>query len=333
MKHLSKFFALLMILVLLMTGCGNGTSKYATTVAATYGNKTIYLDEANFWLRFEQLGYSLYIYYYAQLGISDFWGSQSNNRSQTMEESLKEQVMAEFLQLNVLLDHADEFGVSLTNEDYKKIDDAIALIHTSYGDTLFTEQVLGSYTDEQIRASIAERSKALKVWDAVREQAAVNVADAEADSFTVNYFLISSSSSVTPADQTDALTGEAAATYLAEQLKSGKSFSDLKTTYSSLTANTASYRWNDTESQTSNPQNSIGRTLQDGESTMQASGSYWYVVEMVSSHDADATAAAKAELESEQKEAHFKEAYAEWAKAAKSFSVKSAFNDLPITLD
>ena len=38
----------------------------------------------------------------------------------------------------------------------------------------------------------------------------------------------------------------------------------------------------------------------------------------------------RAELESEQKEAHFNEVYAEWQKSAKSFSVKGAFTNLPL---
>ena len=53
----------------------------------------------------------------------------------------------------------------------------------------------------------------------------------------------------------------------------------------------------------------------------------------ISADDADAALKAREELESEQKEAHFNEVFAEWQKAAKDFSVKSAFMQLPLPGD
>ena len=147
MKRFSKIIALFLALVLLMSGCGSSPASYGKTVAATYGDRTIYLDEANFWLRFEQMGYSYIYSYYAQMGY-DLWEMASGNRTQTVAESLKEEVMAQFLQLNILLDHAGEFDTALTSDDYAKIDDTIAELKEAYGDSLFTEAVLGSFTDE-----------------------------------------------------------------------------------------------------------------------------------------------------------------------------------------
>ena len=331
MKRFSKTIALLLALTLLMSGCGSNTSRYATTVAATYGDKIIYLDEANFWLRIEQTGYSyiayLYQYYY---GVTDFWSLESGRRTQTYGETVKEDVMAEFLQLNILLDHAGEYDTALTAEDYAKIDEAIAEMKEDYADSLFDPSVIGDYSDEKLRASLAERSQAVKVWNAVREQATLSVTDEETRSFSVHYFQISSSSSITP-EGYSALTGEQIAEYLTQQLVSGTSFSDLKTNFSSLTAGDVSYRWND-ESTETRPQNRLGRVLTDGQVTWQKDGDYWYVVQCVSANDEEASKEAREALESEQKEAHFNEVYAEWVKSAKSFSVKSAFKNLPLLI-
>ena len=56
MKHISRIAALILAVLVLCTGCGSSVSpeKYSTTAAATYGDQTIYLDEANFWLRMNQ---------------------------------------------------------------------------------------------------------------------------------------------------------------------------------------------------------------------------------------------------------------------------------------
>ncbi|MBO4872662.1 MAG: hypothetical protein J5496_04515 [Lachnospiraceae bacterium] len=331
MKRFSKLIALFLALVLLMSGCGSNVSGYANKVAATYGDRTIYLDEANFWLRYEQLAYSYMISYYQQyLGVTDFWGMKSGNRTQTVAESLKEEIMAQFLQTNILLDHAGEYDTALSDDENKKIDEAIAQMRTDYAESLFLESVV-VISDERLHESIAQRTKALKVWQGVREQAATNVSDEDTRSFTVDYIQISASTSVTPEGQSTALTGEDLAKHLTDLLVDGKSVADLKTLYSSLTTGTVSYRWNDESTQTK-AQNRLGRVLTDGQVTWQKDGESWYVVKSVSADDKDAAAEAREKLESEQKEAHFNEVYAEWAKAAKTFSVRSVFQNLPMLI-
>ena len=331
MKRYSKILALFLALMLLMSGCGSNPDSYAEKVAATYGDQTVYLDEANFWLRYEQMGYSyiayIYQYYY---GVSNIWALESGRRTQTYEESAKEDTMAAFLQMFILLDHADEYKITLNDDDYAKIDAIIAELRTDYADSLFAESAIGSYPDAKLRESIAQRTKAVKVWNAVREQATVNVSDEDTKSFSVHYFQITSSAKITPEGGSE-LTGEAIAEYLTNELVHGTSFETLKSTFSTLTAGDASYRWND-EDTMNRPQNRLGRVLTDGRVTWQKDGDSWYVVQCISADDKDAAAEARATLESRQKEAHFNEVYAEWAKSAKKFSVKKAFNDLPIII-
>ena len=333
MKRFSKMIALFLALVMLMSGCGSSTASYANTVAATYGDRTIYLDEANFWLRFSQMGYSYYMQIYQQYyGITDFWGMSSGNRSQTMEESLKEEIMAQFLQQNILLDHETEFDTALTDEENKKIDEFIAELRADYGDDLFNEQVC-VISDEKLRETFVQRTKALKVWKAVREQTVTTVSDEDAKCFTVEYFQITSSTSETPSGESAALSGEDLATYLANRMNSDETLAHITKDFSSsLTSGTKSYRWNDESTQT-NVLNRVGRTLTEGKATAEKDGETWYVVRLLSADDKDAAADARATLEDEQKDAHFNEVYAEWAKSAKKFTVKKVFNDLKMVLN
>ena len=329
MKRFSKIIALFLALALLTSGCGSNPASYGKTVAATYGDRVVYLDEANFWLRYAQMGYSYYIQVYQQWGVTDFWGMSSGNRTQTMEEYMKENVMSEFLQTFILLDHAGEYDTTLTDSDNKKIDEFIAELHEHYNDSLFDESVV-VFSDEKLRESLVDRTKALKVWQGVRQQATTSVSDEDAKSFSVNYFQITASSSIT-ADDKSTLGGEELAKYLTDKLVGGVAFSELKAAFTSLTSGTLSYRWNDEDTKT-RPQNRLGRVLTDGQVTWQKDGDSWYVVQCISADDKDAAVKAKAELESAQMEEHFNQVYAEWAKAAKNFSVKSAYNRLQMII-
>ncbi len=340
MKRIKCITAILLITVLLLSGCGASSKKnYGSTVAATYGNneRTVYLDEANFWLRTAELSYSYYISIYAQLYGVDaatyaptFWASESGVRTQTMAESLRENVMAEYRQIFLLLDHAGEYDTTLTDEDLARIDKAIETMKSSYGNSLFSESVIGSFSDEQLKESLKLRSQALKVWHGVREQATTNVTDEECKSFTLEYYRGNASS--TAKDGETEVKGQAVADLLEAQLNAGNTFEDLKKTYDSLYFGTSSFRRSDTEEDSQ--LFTVGKDMTEGQVrqfTDSSSGSeIYYVVRCVSADDADAAAAAREELESEQKEAYFNEVLVEWQKSVKSFSVKNAFLQLPL---
>ena len=331
MKKLKLVLALLLAAVLLLSACGAASkNNYGKTVAATYGDRTIYLDEANFWLRAAELSYSTYVSLYAQYYGVDFWAAESGRRLQNYAESLKEDVMAEFRQMNILLDHASEYNTELTDAELAKIDTAIAEMKEGYGSSLFSESVIGNFSDEALKESIINRTKALKVWNGVREQATVSVPEEECKSFTLKYFRMNDSSSATVGEET--VTGEAIADMLEKALNEGTSFEDLTNTYNSLYCATESFRRNDLED--SSMLFTTGQYMQDGQirkfTDDTSSTPIYYVVLCVSADDPIAAQNARAAMESEQREDYFQKVFVEWQKAAKSFSVKSAFTSLPL---
>ncbi|MBQ4424550.1 MAG: hypothetical protein II882_02295 [Lachnospiraceae bacterium] len=338
MKRFVKIIALCLISALLFTGCGS--NNYSSTVAATYGDKTVYLDEANFWLRYFQQTYeSYYGTYFSYYGITDMWSQSSGNRTQTYAESAREQVMAEYLQAFILLDHAADYDITLTEEDQKKIEEAADSIMAS---TSFLELAKESdLTKEKLIDWIGTRSQALKVYEGVKAQAPnVSVSDEDADSFSVNYFLVYSSTSLKESDfaklagnedSTDetAIEGEALAKRLEDCLKNGVEYDKIKEAFTSLTANSAAYRYADTNN--SSILYSKAKEMKEGEvQIIEASGNY-YVMQMKDLHDEHETAHAREDLEDEQRVDYFNEVLAEWKKAAKEFSVKSSFKNLKMS--
>ena len=334
MKRLIKYLALLLGCTLWLAGCGSTSlANYATTPAATYGDKTIYMDEANFWLQMAKLDYAyMELMYRSYYGIANIWDEPSGVRTQTNAQTLREDVMAAFLQQNILLDHAQELGVSLNDSDKAQVKKAMGELKNNYK-ALFDAKLIGDYSDEKFEASLAERALALKVWKTVSQQKNVDVKEADCLSFSLNYFLIGSSTSITPkaADGSSlaAISGADAANVLMIALKEGKSFSDLKTEYANVTASTISYRRAD-ESSAERPLFKIGKDLKDGDVvTGEDNGSY-YVVQCVKADDKEAAATARENLENAQRAEHFNSVYAEWKKSAKAFSVKGAYNQIPI---
>lgn len=334
MKKIKVICVLLLTAALLLSGCGAGNkSNYGKVVAATYGDRTIYLDEANFWLRAQELDYSYLISIYNQLyGVdaAGFWAGDSGRRAQTYAESMKEDIMAEFRQINILLDHAAEYNAELTADEMAKIDKSMADMKANYSNHLFSESVIGNYSDDALKQSLINRTKALKVWDAVRNQAQTTVTDEECKSFTVRFFRFDDSANVKDGDNT--VTGAAIADLLENAMKDGKSFDDLKSSYNSLYYSTESFRYRDSDNTTALYKECRDLTKGQFKQFTDTSGEspIHYVAECVSEDDKAAAANIRQELESVQKEDYFEKIFAEWQKAAKPFSVKSAFSSLPV---
>ena len=337
MKHISRIAALILAVLVLCTGCGSSVSpeKYSTTAAATYGDQTIYLDEANFWLRMNQWSTEsytgmLYRYYY---GITNIWPIASGVRTQTFEQTLKETVMAEFLQTYVLLDHAGEYSAELTEEDNHKIDHVIEDIRDVYADEFFKLAGIadGEAGDKQMRAYVEKRVKAYKVAYGVMQAADVKINEDDCKSFRIGYVLVpapsSTAASTESTEDASQVKGEDLANLILASLKDGK-WEDVKSRWSDLTASEATFAYSDTSS------TSIfyteGKDMKTGESKISKQNAGWYVLYCISDDDADGAETKRASLTREKQEEAFNEVYKGWQSAAKAFKVTSAFKNLTV---
>ena len=340
MKQLSRISALILAILVFCTGCGSSVSpeKYSSTAAATSGDQTTYLDEANFWLRLNQWSSESYtgLLYYYYYGVTNMWEIASGNRTQTYEQTLKESVMAEVLQTYVLLDHAGEYPADLTEEDNHKIDHLIEDIRDEYADEFFELAGIaaGEEGDKQMRTYIEKRVKAYKVARGCMDKVNVTVNDDDCKSFRIAYILIPESDSTTASTEStensaDTVQGKDLADLILTTLVGGDSWNNVKTKYSGLSASEVTYTFSDTTN--TSVFYTEGKDMKTGEyKVYYKENTGWYVLNCMSDNDADAAAAKRASLVAEQQEKAFNEVYKGWQDAAKTFKVTKAFKNLKV---
>ncbi len=352
MKKLWKALAAGLSASLMLTslsGCGISMSDYSTTVAATYGDENIYLDEANFFLRYEQWYWEAsYSWYATYLGYSDLWEMESGSGTKTMAQYLKETVMAELLQTYILLDHADEYGVSLTSEDEEKIAAAVAEMREDLADEFLN---YSDATDEQITGWLTKNALALKVYDAVKESAEVEVTEEECSMFTVQYVYISQTEvteetteeteedteneevtedeTTEEAEEEETLYNEDLVNAILACVKDGEDL-DVAAEEWGESASTASYLRADTEE--TSVLYTCGVEMVAGEiTTYEVEDSGWYIIQCVSEEDEEATQEQRASVIDEKQEEYFNEVYATWTEEASEFTVQKCWNNIKVT--
>lgn len=317
-----------------LAGCGGvSLDQYPSTVAATYGSEDIYLDEANFFLRYQQwVQEAMYWDYMGYFGYTDLWTSPSNDGSKNMGEYLKEQVMAQLWQTRVLRDHAAEYNVELTEADQTRITEAVAAVHENFSEEFFTYV---NADDALITEWMTDNALAVKVWDAVKASAEVTVTDEECEMFTVESVLVTNS---TETEETTAaadeaaeaaepkLTGEALADEVLARLEAGEEFADFSTELG-VTSSTKSFL-KVTQEETSDALYLAGVGMATGDVRKVSAENGWYVVKCVSDSDEEATAKQRETAEDQKREDFFKEVYAGWAAESPAFEVKSCWDDV-----
>ncbi len=149
----SSIVALLILAVCISTfaGCSRkATGDYATTVVAQYGDEKIYLDEADFYAKLSQYQYE------ANYAMATYWKTELTT-GYTYEDSVKDDAMSKVLQTRILCAQAEALGVSLTDEDQAKIEEAAAAFKKS------EEGVAVAASDELVKEIFTQNALANKV--------------------------------------------------------------------------------------------------------------------------------------------------------------------------
>lgn len=311
-KTLTKVATLCLAVILLcgmVSGCAAKVKKvaladYPTTVVASYGDEKIYLSEVNYSAKVQQWFSEMY---YSQIFGMEFW-KQEIAEGKTMEDITKEEVMAAALQTRVLMEHAEEYGVTLTAEDEAKITEAVT--KTLEGTPDEVKEATGM-DGNMLTDIFTKNALANKVWAAVVADVDTEVAEEEIRQTTIQYVLFSE-------DDEEPGT-EADAKALIEAITEDKTFEEVAEE-KDLHVNTTSYTKN--EEQTT----LLGQTavvMSTGESaTCYVEGTGWYAVYCENDNDEERTAAKKESVIEARKADIFNEVYAGWEK--KEFVVDEA---------
>lgn len=327
MKKMVKKLAVLLAAVMMvgsMAGCGASTGDFSTTVVASYGDEDIYLDEANFFLRYQQWFQegTYWDMYYNYFGILNMWDSESGSGTKTMGQYLKEEVMAQILQTRILVEHADEVGVSLTDADKENIANAVAGFRLSVAPEFFD---YAPATDEKITEWFEKNALAVKVWDAVKASKEVTVTDEECQMFTVEYVYVSVTGEDAEVEE-GTLVNEELANEVLKRLQAGEEFDAIN---DALGTNSYTNSYLKVGETATTQLATVGATMKEGDVQMVGDAeSGWYIMKCVSELDANATLDKRAEVADAKQEEYFNEVYAGWAAAAKAFEVEKSWNDV-----
>ncbi|MBQ3968535.1 MAG: hypothetical protein II688_07600 [Lachnospiraceae bacterium] len=152
-----------------LTGCYTKVKPedYANTVVATYGDEKVMLDEANYYVKMYQATndayFTYYSYFYGYKTIKDMYDSVADEKTgKTMWDNMKQNAMATLYQTYVLASHASEYGVSLSDEDNKKIDKNVKDFFEE-GDKGITEAI--NISEDHLREVLKRNALAVRVHE------------------------------------------------------------------------------------------------------------------------------------------------------------------------
>lgn len=118
-KLITRISALALASMFLFSGCGiNGAKTFATL-----NDQKISMGFANFVARYQQATYDqLYVDFVGP----DYWSQDLYGSGNNMETDIKAELADAIKEMYVLDAHKDEYGVSVTADEQKKIDEATA---------------------------------------------------------------------------------------------------------------------------------------------------------------------------------------------------------------
>ncbi len=152
-----------------LTGCYTKVKPedYANTVVATYGDEKVMLDEANYYVKMYQATndayFTYYSYFYGYKTIKDMYDSVADEKTgKTMWDNMKQNAMATLYQTYVLASHANEYGVSLSDEDNKKIDENVKDFFEE-GDNGIREAI--NISEDHLREVLKRNALAVRVHE------------------------------------------------------------------------------------------------------------------------------------------------------------------------
>lgn len=184
-----------------LSGCGKDKAVDGTQTAMVIDGEELSLGLANYFLRTEQAStYAQMKSMLAYVGGDEnhFW-SLEGEEGVTYGESLKTSMITDLTKLVEIRKHAEELGVSVTEEEIQKIDEAAAAFMEKNEDALADLGVSAENVKEALELKTLEtKTRPVIIQDTDRK-----VSDEEAAQTTCTYIRLSK-----PEDETEAAAAE-----------------------------------------------------------------------------------------------------------------------------
>ena len=162
-KNMTRAAAGICTAALLLTGCGIGDS--ATLINVNHGEGKITLGYGNFVARYTQATYDKY---YLQYYGNDYWkGKFDEDDDETMEETVKGDVIDTMEEQYVSRAHAKDYDIELSDEENEEIQKAAKQFLEDNSDEIIKE--MGA-TEEYVAEMLTNDTYEELVKEAVREE-------------------------------------------------------------------------------------------------------------------------------------------------------------------
>lgn len=293
-----------------MTGCS--TSVDASATVAEVGEEKITLGLANFYARYQQAQYETY---YASILGENMWSGDATS-GYDYEEIVKEGVMESLQTLYVIRQHAEEYGVELTDAEKASIADAakafldnneLKAVEAVTAEPEVVEELLTLFTYDD------------KMYSAMVADVDTEVSDEEAAQKSMQYVRFSFTSTddegnVTELseDEIEALKAEAEA--FATEAKSAEDFA-AHAEGKGYTVSTTTF-----DAETTSPTEEViaaANVMSEGQvSDVIITDNACYVVQLTSLLDREATDAEKVTIVTQRQEERYTTLCSEWLEAA-----------------
>ena len=165
-----------------LTGCGSSADN--SEIVSSVGEDQITYGLANFYARIQQS--SIEYYYENMMGYAvgaEMWASEVSD-GVTYEDSTKDSILTYLQDMYLIKQHAEEYGVSLTEEDLTAIDETIATFNE---DNSLENLEIISGEEEYVKEYLELMTLAYKMEEPMKEGVNEEVSDEEAAQKSMKY--------------------------------------------------------------------------------------------------------------------------------------------------
>lgn len=309
-KKAILILSMILAVAFTLTGCSGAGALKGTEVVATLDDSTnMQLGEFSLMLRYEQA--QMETYYSGMFGSDMF--RQDMGEGQTYGDMVKDSMADSFEKMYILEAEAPNYGVELTEEEKTAISEAAAAFMEA--NTAQARKAMG-VSQENVERVLSLMTLENKMYEALTVDVDTEVSDEEAAQKRINYVYTAKADADSEEEGTALEQNEAKQTALQNILDEVKNGTEFKEAAEAQELSMSELTYGADSTSPAEEVRAAADELAEGEfSSIIETDTGYYLVQMASTFDRDATDAKKETIVQNRKNELFEEKYAELAEA------------------